>query len=112
MILAYPARSYGSSTGRAGDVPVDRTLTVSVIVESDLVFRVENDGPGLHVDPIGPGRPPWATEALAALTVPKGPWGVLAMATALCRAVVADVWRDGRRWRQWADWQYPAPPLQ
>lgn len=91
--------------------PVNPTLTVSVVVESDLVFCVEDDGPGLHVDPARPRRPPWALETLTALTVPKGPRGTLAMATAVCSAVVADVWRDGQHWRQWADWQ-PQPPLQ
>jgi hypothetical protein len=27
-------------------------------------------------------------------------------------AVIADIWRDGTHWRQWADWQHPAPPRQ
>jgi DNA gyrase subunit B len=96
------------------EAPVNPTLTVSVVVESDLVFCVEDDGPGLRVDPVGPGRAPWATEALTELTTGYGaPRGaLLVMVTAVCSAVVADVWRGGQHWRQWADWQHQAPPLQ
>jgi DNA gyrase/topoisomerase IV subunit B len=78
------------------------------------VFRTEDDGPGLRVDPVGRERPPWVAEALTGLRAGEGaPRGdLLAMVTALCSAVVADIWRDGTHWRQWADWQYPAPPMQ
>jgi DNA gyrase subunit B len=94
-----------------GDVPVNPTLTVSVVVESDLAFCVEDDGPGLRVDPVGPRRAPWATEALTLLT--GGPRGaLLAMVTAVSGAAVADIWRDGQHWRQCADWQHPGPALQ
>lgn len=94
------------------EVPVGPTLTVSVVVESDLVFCVEDDGPGLRVAPVRSQRLPQVGEALPALTVPKGPRGDLAMATAVCSAVVADVWRDGLHWRQWANWQPQPPPAQ
>jgi len=94
-----------------GEVPVNPTLAVSVVVESDLVFSVEDNGPGLRVDPAGPRRAPWATEALTLLT--GGPRGaLLAMVTAVSSATVADIWRDGQHWRQWADWQHPGPALQ
>ncbi|WP_204011056.1 hypothetical protein [Virgisporangium aurantiacum] len=88
---------------------------VDVVIESDLVFSVRDNGAGLAVDRIGPHREPWVTEALTGLFTGRGPSPAgmgLAMVTALCTTVVTDVWRDGRHYRQWADWQCPPPPLQ
>jgi DNA gyrase/topoisomerase IV subunit B len=55
------------------ETPVDPTLTVSVVVESDLVFGIQDDGVGLRVDPLHPGRPPWVTEILTELVAGQGP---------------------------------------
>src|SRR5690242_10396275 len=63
--------------------PIGPTLTVSVVIESNLVFCVEDDGPGLRIEPITPSRAPWASEALTELFAGGGaPRGVtLAMVT-------------------------------
>src|SRR5688572_19362027 len=40
---------------------------VEVVIESDLVFSVRDNGAGLAVDRIRPQRDPWVTEALTGL---------------------------------------------
>ena len=95
--------------------PQGAVSRVDVVIESDLVFSVRDNGAGLAVDRIRPQREPWVAEALTELFAGHGPGPAgtgLAMVTALCTTVVADVWRDGRHYRQWADWQFPPPQLQ
>ncbi len=96
------------------ETPVGPCLHVHVLVESDLVFVVQDDGPGLSTDPVvGTGRP-WIAQALTELAAGHGPprGTDLAVVTAVCGAVTADVWRGGRHYRQWADREFPAPPTQ
>lgn len=99
----------------AANDPQGAVSRVDVVIESDLVFSVRDDGAGLAVDRVRPQRPPWLAEALTALLSGHGPMPAgtgLSLVTALCTAVVADVWRDGRHYRQWADWRSPPPELQ
>lgn len=95
--------------------PMGLVSRIDVVIESDLVFSVRDNGAGLAVGRIRPQRDPWVAEALTALFAGHGPGPAgsgLAMVTALCTAVVVDVWRGGRHYRQWADWQFPPPKLQ
>lgn len=95
--------------------PLGLVSRVDIVIESDLVFSVLDNGPGLAVDRIRPHREPWVAQALTGMFTGHGPSPAgtgLAFVTALCTAIVVDVWRDGRHYRQWADWRFPAPPLQ
>ncbi|MFC5746065.1 hypothetical protein [Actinomadura rugatobispora] len=89
-------------------------LTVRVVVDGPHTFSVEDDGPGLPVEPMCPGRRPAITELMTSLMcgqIPMRRWG-MGMVTALCTEVVADVWRDGRHYRQRAGWQDLETPLE
>jgi DNA gyrase subunit B len=92
----------------------DDPLRIEVTVESDLVFSIEDNGPGISVERKGPDPEPWVAKVLTMIMVgrPPGRGGLLSGVTAISSAVVADVWCDGRHWRQWADWEHPPPPLQ
>jgi hypothetical protein len=46
---------------------------VEVVIESDLVFSVRDNGAGLAVDRIRPQREPWVAEALTSLFAGHGP---------------------------------------
>ncbi|GAA1534544.1 hypothetical protein GCM10009827_060860 [Dactylosporangium maewongense] len=111
---ALPGQVLRWTVHQAAADPQSLVSRVDVVIESDLVFSVRDNGVGLSVDRIRPQREPWVAEALTAFFGPGPcPAGTgLAMVTALCTAVVADVWRDGRHYRQWADWRYPPPQLQ
>ncbi|MFC5000645.1 hypothetical protein ACFPIJ_22755 [Dactylosporangium cerinum] len=112
---ALPGAVLRSAVHLAADDPQGLVSRVDVVIESDLVFSVRDNGAGLAVDRIRPAREPWVAEALTEMFAGHGtpPAGTgLGMVTALCTAVVADVWRDGRHYRQWAAWQFPPPQLQ
>jgi DNA gyrase subunit B len=98
----------------AEDAPVDAGLRVEVTVESDLVFIVEDNGPGISVERRVHDDGPWVAVALTKLLVGTGSrrGGLLSWVTAISSAVVADLWRDGKHWRQWADWEHQPPSLQ
>ncbi|MEV5571764.1 hypothetical protein AB0L06_17065 [Spirillospora sp. NPDC052269] len=86
--------------------PVDAPLHVKVAIEGPHRFSVEDDGPGLPVEPLGPNRTPAITELMTTLYAgrPKGRSRTgMAPVNALCTEVVADVWRDGRHYRQRVD---------
>lgn len=93
--------------------PPEAPLRVRVVVEGPRAFTVEDNGPGIPVEPVRPGRLPALTEMMTELMVGYR-WG-MSMVTALCAEVVADVWRDGRHYRQRGDWtavQGPLEPLE
>ena len=97
------------------ETPVDSVLRVTAIIESDLIFAVEDDGPGLSANPHFEFDIPWATRVLTQLFSGRGdlPRGAgLALVTSVCAMVVADMWQDGYHYRQWADWERPPPQLQ
>jgi DNA gyrase/topoisomerase IV subunit B len=99
------------------ETAVGPALNVNVIIESDLVFSVSDDGVGIATDPIAPGHEPWLFEALTipllGAGAPDPPRGAgLAQVTALSSAVIVDAWRAGRHYRQWASWEYPPPAMQ
>jgi DNA gyrase subunit B len=92
----------------------DGPLTVRVVVDGPYSFSVEDDGPGLPVEPMRPGLRPAITEMMTSLMCGQSPmrrWG-MGMVTALCTQVVADVWQDGRHYRQRAGWQDLDTPLE
>ncbi|MFI0351027.1 hypothetical protein [Actinomadura sp. 9N407] len=90
--------------------PSEASLQVRVVVNGPRAFSVEDNGPGLSVDPADPGGPPAVTEMMTRLMCGQNPmrrWG-MAMVTALCTDVVADVWH----YRQRADRTAVQRPLE
>jgi DNA gyrase/topoisomerase IV subunit B len=73
--------------------PVEPPLHVRVIIETDRQFTVEDNGPGLPVEPVAEGRGPAAAEMLTGLPCGRYPrgWHHLAAVTAVCSMVTADV---------------------
>ncbi|WP_345679998.1 hypothetical protein [Yinghuangia aomiensis] len=82
---------------------VGPVLNVRVVIESDRCFRVEDDGPGLPIHPVGPrwDPAPWVVrmfrELVAGACPPRGVG--LAVPTAACSQVAASVRRDGRHYQ-------------
>lgn len=75
---------------------------VTVVVDSAHTFSVADDGRGTDKD------------LLAVLTAGfcGHPRGDLDVVTAICDEAQADVWRDGRHWRQTVGGEPPWPPLE
>ncbi|MGI5171633.1 hypothetical protein ACQEU3_45540 [Spirillospora sp. CA-253888] len=77
-------------------------LRVRVEIDGPRSFAVQDNGPGLPVEPVRPGGLPAVTEMTTVLMGGPSPvrrWG-MAMVAALCSDVVVDVWRGGRHHRQ------------
>lgn len=94
--------------------PCDPPLRVRVVVAADQRFVVEDDGPGLPVEPVAVGRAPAVAEMLTVLVCGQPPprgW-TLGAVTALCSAATAQVWTRGRQHRQRADWTGVKGPLE
>jgi DNA gyrase/topoisomerase IV subunit B len=95
--------------------PISPPLHVRVVIQTGWQFTVEDNGPGLPVEPVGEGREPAVTEMLSGLFcghgLPRG-WQHLAAVTAMCSMVTADVWRQGRHYRQRANWSGAQGPLE
>ncbi|WP_051467770.1 hypothetical protein [Actinomadura oligospora] len=87
------------------ETPFEATLHVEVVIEGPLRFSVEDDGPGLPIEPADPRDPPVITELMTTPLCGRQPIHRTGMAavTAVSTEAVADVWRDGRHYRQRAD---------
>lgn len=89
-------------------------LHVRVVIETERQFRIADNGPGLPVEPVAEGREPAVTEMLTCLFVgrlPRG-WSFLGQITAVSSMVTADVWRQGRHYRQRTTWSGNLGPLE
>lgn len=93
---------------------VDAPLRVRVVIDGPRRFSVEDDGPGLPVEPNGRGAPPVVTELMTTLLCGLQPIHRTGMAfvTAISTEAIADVWRDGRHYRQRADRTAEQLPLE
>ncbi|MDI2124595.1 ATP-binding protein [Yinghuangia seranimata] len=78
-----------------GERPVGPVLTVRVVVEGDLCFRVEDDGPGLPTAPTGGTFDPAPMVVRVFESSNSAPRGGLGVGTAMCSQVTAAVRRDG-----------------
>ncbi|MFC4913791.1 hypothetical protein [Actinomadura gamaensis] len=108
VVLSLAVRD--ALTEEATDAP----LRVRVVIEGPRRFSVEDNGPGIPLARSGPDGALVLTEPMTTLLCgrPAVYKTGMAVVTALCAEAVADVWHDGRHYRQRADWTAEPRPLE